>query len=119
MIQANLLLATKGRSPDSFIMLDLMRLPLGILSGIGFIGAGAILRRGDRVLGLKQANAEGFVVGVSVARGGAASACGRLAATAKGFGLSDRASAGIFLRLGAAADRSVQTPASSYSVLTS
>ncbi len=50
-------------------------------------------------LALKQANAEGFVVGVSVARGGAASACGRLAATAKGFGLSDRASAGIFLVL--------------------
>ena len=48
MLQVNLLLATAGRPDDSFIMLDLMRLPLGILSGMGFIGAGAILRRGMR-----------------------------------------------------------------------
>ncbi|HMF53479.1 MAG TPA: MgtC/SapB family protein, partial [Edaphobacter sp.] len=43
MVQANQLMNTTGKTPDSFIMLDLMRLPLGILSGIGFIGAGAIL----------------------------------------------------------------------------
>src|SRR5215813_13841430 len=46
MIQANLLLSSAGRSPDSIVMLDLMRLPLGILSGMGFIGGGVILRRG-------------------------------------------------------------------------
>ena len=28
------------------MVLDLMRLPLGILSGMGFIGAGAIVRKG-------------------------------------------------------------------------
>ena len=39
MIQANLLLATAGKAADSFIVLDLMRLPSGILSGMGFIGA--------------------------------------------------------------------------------
>jgi hypothetical protein len=33
------------RLASSFSMLDLMRLPLGILSGMGFIGAGAILRK--------------------------------------------------------------------------
>jgi putative Mg2+ transporter-C (MgtC) family protein len=55
MIQANLLLATAGRAPDSFITLDLMRLPLGILSGMGFIGAGAILRRGSMVMGVTTA----------------------------------------------------------------
>ncbi len=32
-----------------------MRLPLGILSGMGFIGAGAILRKGDMVLGVTTA----------------------------------------------------------------
>src|ERR1700734_3494549 len=42
MIQVNLLLPTAGRAPDSFVMNDLMRLPLGILTGVGFIGGGAI-----------------------------------------------------------------------------
>ena len=32
-----------------------MRLPLGILSGMGFIGAGAILRRGNPVRGVTTA----------------------------------------------------------------
>ena len=39
MLQANLLLGTAGRSPDSYVILDLMRLPLGILTGVGFIAA--------------------------------------------------------------------------------
>ena len=43
MIQTNLLLATSGKPSTSFVTLDLMRLPLGILSGMGFIGAGTIL----------------------------------------------------------------------------
>jgi hypothetical protein len=37
MIQVNLLLPLAGRSPNSFVMNDLMRWPLGILSGMGFI----------------------------------------------------------------------------------
>ena len=36
-------------------MNDLMRLPLGILSGIGFIGAGAIVRRDNFVAGVTTA----------------------------------------------------------------
>ncbi len=55
MIEANLLIGTAGKTPTSFIQLDVMRLPLGILSGIGFIGAGAILRRGELVRGLTTA----------------------------------------------------------------
>jgi putative Mg2+ transporter-C (MgtC) family protein len=55
MIQVNLLLPMAGKAPDSFITNDLMRLPLGILSGMGFIGAGAILRRGDAVRGVTTA----------------------------------------------------------------
>jgi putative Mg2+ transporter-C (MgtC) family protein len=35
--------------------MDLMRLPLGILTGVGFIGGGAILRRGDLVMGVTTA----------------------------------------------------------------
>ena len=55
MIQVNLLLGTSGKTPESFVMMDLMRLPLGILTGMGFIGAGAILRNGDRVKGVTTA----------------------------------------------------------------
>ena len=55
MIQVNLLLPLAGKLPNSFIVMDLMRLPLGILSGIGFIGAGAILKRGQGVSGVTTA----------------------------------------------------------------
>src|SRR6202789_4716973 len=55
MIQANLLMNSVGKAHDSFVVLDLMRLPLGILSGMGFIGAGAILRKENMVLGVTTA----------------------------------------------------------------
>jgi putative Mg2+ transporter-C (MgtC) family protein len=55
MIQVNLLLPLAGRSANSFVMNDLMRLPLGILSGMGFIGAGAIVRRENLVVGVTTA----------------------------------------------------------------
>jgi len=70
MIQANMLLATTGRHSDSFIMMDLMRLPLGILSGIGFIGAGAILRQGDMVTGVTTAATLWFVTVMGLCFGG-------------------------------------------------
>jgi putative Mg2+ transporter-C (MgtC) family protein len=55
MILANGLLGTSGKNSSSFAQLDMMRLPLGILSGMGFIGAGAILRKGEMVIGLTTA----------------------------------------------------------------
>lgn len=55
MVEVNLLLPMAGRAPDSFVMNDLMRLPLGILSGMGFIGGGAILHRGNFVTGVTTA----------------------------------------------------------------
>jgi putative Mg2+ transporter-C (MgtC) family protein len=55
MIQVNMLLPTAGRASDSFVMNDLMRFPLGILTGVGFIGGGAILRRDTLVIGLTTA----------------------------------------------------------------
>jgi putative Mg2+ transporter-C (MgtC) family protein len=51
MIEVNLLLPTAGRSANSFVILDLMRLPLGVLTGVGFIGGGVIFRREEIVLG--------------------------------------------------------------------
>ena len=55
MIQANILLSVDGRAPDSFGTMDPLRLSLGILTGVGFIGGGAILRRGDLVTGVTTA----------------------------------------------------------------
>jgi putative Mg2+ transporter-C (MgtC) family protein len=55
MLQANLLLITAGKTASDFSVLDLMRLPLGILTGMGFIGAGAIIRRGNSVDGVTTA----------------------------------------------------------------
>ncbi|MGH6889235.1 MAG: MgtC/SapB family protein [Rhizomicrobium sp.] len=70
MIQANLLMNSTGKAHDSFVVFDLMRFPLGILSGMGFIGAGAILRRGDLVLGVTTAATLWFVTVVGLCFGG-------------------------------------------------
>src|SRR6185437_5898533 len=70
MILANLLLDTAGKPDGSFAVLDLMRLPLGILTGVGFIGAGAIIRRGDGVEGVTTAATLWFVTMVGLCLGG-------------------------------------------------
>lgn len=70
MLQTNLLLGMTGRQPNSFVMLDLMRLPLGILSGIGFIGAGAILRQGQAIKGVTTAATLWFVTVLGLCFGG-------------------------------------------------
>ncbi|WP_213775029.1 MgtC/SapB family protein [Bradyrhizobium sp. dw_78] len=55
MIQANILLPLSGKTPESFAVMDLMRLPLGILTGVGFIGGGTILKKGDLAVGVTTA----------------------------------------------------------------
>lgn len=70
MVQVNLLLSLSGKSGDSFITLDLMRLPLGILSGMGFIGAGAIFRRENLVVGVTTAATLWFVTVIGLCFGG-------------------------------------------------
>lgn len=70
MIQMNLLLPTAGKMPGSFVVMDVMRLPLGILSGMGFIGAGAILRRDNVVLGVTTAATLWFVTVMGLCFGG-------------------------------------------------
>jgi putative Mg2+ transporter-C (MgtC) family protein len=70
MIQVNLLLNTTGKASDSFVVLDLMRLPLGILSGMGFIGAGAILRKENMVAGVTTAATLWFVTVMGLCFGG-------------------------------------------------
>jgi putative Mg2+ transporter-C (MgtC) family protein len=70
MIQTNVLLGTAGRPGNSFVMLDAMRLPLGILSGMGFIGGGVILKRGDMVVGVTTAATLWFVTVLGLCFGG-------------------------------------------------
>lgn len=70
MIQMNLLLQTNGRPHDSYAVMDLMRLPLGILTGVGFIGAGAIVRKSELVLGITTAATIWFSTVVGLCLGG-------------------------------------------------
>jgi putative Mg2+ transporter-C (MgtC) family protein len=70
MIQVNLLMPTAGRSPDSFVTNDLMRLPLGILTGVGFIGGGVILRRDNIIVGVTTAATLWYVTVIGLCFGG-------------------------------------------------
>ncbi len=70
MIQMNLLMQSNGKPPSSYAVMDLMRLPLGILTGVGFIGAGAIIRKGELVLGLTTAATLWFATAVGLCLGG-------------------------------------------------
>jgi len=70
MIQANWLINSNGKPADSFVDMDVMRLPLGILSGIGFIGAGAIIKRGELATGVTTAATIWFVTVMGLCFGG-------------------------------------------------
>ncbi len=50
--------------------MDVLRLPLGILSGMGFIGGGAILRHGKRVTGITTAATLWFLTVMGLCFGG-------------------------------------------------
>lgn len=76
MVQVNMLLPLSGRMPDSFVMNDLMRLPLGILSGMGFIGAGAIVRREKLVIGVTTAATLWYLTVLGLCFGGGQIALG-------------------------------------------
>jgi putative Mg2+ transporter-C (MgtC) family protein len=80
MIQMDLLLPTSGKTASSFSVMDVMRLPLGILTGVGFIGAGAILRKGKMVLGVTTAATLWFATVVGLCLGGGQLALGCVAA---------------------------------------
>lgn len=88
MLQMNYLLPLAGRPADSFITNDLMRLPLGILTGVGFIGGGAILRRGSLVVGVTTAATLWYVTVVGLCFGGGQMLLGWLATAMGVFVLS-------------------------------
>ena len=69
MLLANRLMGLRGKVPDSFVNADVMRLPLGILSGMGFIGAGAILRKDNLIVGITTAATLWFVTVLGICFG--------------------------------------------------
>jgi putative Mg2+ transporter-C (MgtC) family protein len=79
MIQVTILLAMTGRTPDSFVRNNLMRLPLGILTGVGFIGGGAIPRRGNLVVGVTTAATIWLGTVIGLCLGGGQLALGSIA----------------------------------------
>jgi putative Mg2+ transporter-C (MgtC) family protein len=84
MIQMNLLIQTNGKPPSSYIVMDLMRLPLGILTGVGFIGAGAIVRKGELVVGITTAATMWYATVIGLCMGGGQLVLGSVA-TGLGF----------------------------------
>jgi putative Mg2+ transporter-C (MgtC) family protein len=80
MIQMNLLLATNGKPQDSYAVMDVMRLPLGILTGVGFIGAGAIAHKSELILGITTAATIWFSTVVGLCLGGGQLILGSVAA---------------------------------------
>lgn len=81
MLQVNLLLPLAGRPSNSFVMNDLMRLPLGVLTGMGFIGGGAIVRRGNFVVGVTTAATLWFLTVIGLCFGGGQIALGLVGAS--------------------------------------
>jgi putative Mg2+ transporter-C (MgtC) family protein len=86
MIEANELINSAGKPSDSFVVMDIMRLPLGILDGIGFIGAGAIIKRGEMIVGVTTAATLWFVTVMGLCFGGGQTGLG-LASFALGFAI--------------------------------
>ncbi|MDL2406116.1 MgtC/SapB family protein [Rhizobium calliandrae] len=82
MIQANLLLSVTGKSPQSFVSMDILRFPLGVLTGVGFIGGGAILKRGDLVTGVTTAATLWIMTAIGLCIGGGQAVVGSAAAVA-------------------------------------
>ena len=54
---------------SGIMTLDVARLMAGVVTGIGFLGAGTIIRQGDWVRGLTTAASVWFVAGIGIAAG--------------------------------------------------
>jgi putative Mg2+ transporter-C (MgtC) family protein len=79
MIQANILLPMEGKTSNTFAVMDVMRLPLGVLTGVGFIGGGAILKKGDLVTGVTTAATLWLMTIIGLCLGGGQLALGSVA----------------------------------------
>ena len=90
------LLAETGSTGNSLFRLDLMRLAQGVLAGIGFIGAGTILKQGNIVRGVTTAATVWLVTVIGLCFGAGAwrlglCATGATLATLQGLGWVEKA----------------------------
>ena len=69
MLLADVLMTTTRRPDHGVISMDVMRLPLGILTGVGFIGGGVIFMRRDTVRGLTTAASVWLTAALGMAAG--------------------------------------------------
>jgi putative Mg2+ transporter-C (MgtC) family protein len=84
MIEANLLLSTRLPTGGGFATFDVLRLPLGLLSGVGMLGAGAIIHRTEAVRGVTTAASLWYATAVGLCIGAGLIVLGL---TATGLGL--------------------------------
>lgn len=90
------MLSETGRAGNPLFRLDLMRLAQGVLAGIGFIGAGTILKQGSIVRGVTTAATVWLVTVIGLCFGAGAwrlglCATGVTLATLQGLGWVERA----------------------------
>lgn len=90
------LLVETGQTGNSLFRLDLMRLAQGVLAGIGFIGAGTILKQGNIVRGVTTAATVWLVTVIGLCFGAGAwqlalCATGMTLVTLQGLGWMERA----------------------------
>lgn len=84
MVEGNLLLSTPISEAHSAVRLDVLRLALGTLTGVGFIGAGAIMHKGDLVTGVTTAATLWVITAIGLCFGGGQFLLGAIA-TATAF----------------------------------
>lgn len=92
----NWMLVETGRTGNPLFRLDLMRLAQGVLAGIGFIGAGTILKQGNIVRGVTTAATVWLVTVIGLCFGAGAwrlglCATGATLATLQGLGWIEKA----------------------------
>lgn len=89
MIEGNILLSTPvPDNANQVVRLDVLRLALGTLTGVGFIGAGAIMHKGDLVTGVTTAATLWVITAIGICFGGGQIALGALATLISIFVLS-------------------------------
>ncbi|WP_312408200.1 MgtC/SapB family protein [Rhizobium sp.] len=94
MIQANLLLSTSQAVNGS---MDILRFPLGVLTGVGFIGGGAILRRGDIATGVTTAATLWMMTAIGLSFGGGQLVIGAAASVIAFITLSPMKTLGLWV----------------------
>lgn len=89
MIEGNILLSTPvPDDANQVVRLDVLRLALGTLTGVGFIGAGAIMHKGDLVTGVTTAATLWVITAIGICFGGGQILLGAIATLISIFVLS-------------------------------